>query len=440
MKKFISIILALIFAMGLAVAAQATGVSALGEAEENVDTIYTPAEIAETAIAVPAPSKWANEGIETAQVLGITETGKPYLYHEAITREAFCELIDNYVAILGGVDMEKMRAPFEDTDNEAVIRLYAMGIISGKSETEFAPDAFLTREEAAVILCRAVNQTVPVPVTEMYFTFEDQEKISDWAMDSVQVMCNMGIMNGVGNNLYDPKGTYTVEQAIVTIVRVYEAQEASGIVFEEEPAVEEPEEFVVAKTIAVDDFYVNEAVSLVTESASLAVTKEFIAYYAPNAEMAEEITAIGSMDYTKPKEIYYLRADIDKIADNIGKMMENETESFDIRRLAELHRVNFSSLASLINSSYGAQNLAALTVLSNREGYIRPKTFKENFALYLTYDGACSVLVSFSEIGEGVIEAQMSFVRNGDKDSVFRRMVEISEGLGEGSLEVFKVQ
>ncbi|MBQ1947840.1 MAG: S-layer homology domain-containing protein [Clostridia bacterium] len=440
MKKFISIILALIFAMGLAVAAQATGVSALGEAEENVDTIYTPAEIAETAIAVPAPSKWANEGIETAQVLGITETGKPYLYHEAITREAFCELIDNYVAILGGVDMEKMRAPFEDTDNEAVIRLYAMGIISGKSETEFAPDAFLTREEAAVILCRAVNQTVPVPVTEMYFTFEDQDMISDWAMDSVQVMCNMGIMNGVGNNLYDPQGTYTVEQAIVTIVRVYEAQEASGIVFEEEPTIEEPEEFVVTKTIAVDDFYVNEAISLVTESASLAVTKEFIAYYAPNAEMAEEIAAIGSMDYTKPKEIYYLRADIDKIADNIGKMMENETESFDIRRLAELHRVNFSSLASLINSSYGAQNLAALTVLSNREGYVRPKSFKENFALYLTYDGACSVLVSFSEIGEGVIEAQMSFVRNGDKDSVFRRVVEISEGLGEGSLEVFKVQ
>ena len=440
MKKFISIILALIFAMGLAVAAQATGVSALGEAEENVDTIYTPAEIAETAIAVPAPSKWANEGIETAQVLGITETGKPYLYHEAITREAFCELIDNYVALLGGVDMEKMRAPFEDTDNEAVIRLYAMGIISGKSETEFAPDAFLTREEAAVILCRAVNQTVPVPVTEMYFTFEDQDMISDWAMDSVQVMCNMGIMNGVGNNLYDPQGTYTVEQAIVTIVRVYEAQEASGIVFEEEPTIEEPEEFVVTKTIAVDDFYVNEAISLVTESASLAVTKEFIAYYAPNAEMAEEIAAIGSMDYTKPKEIYYLRADIDKIADNIGKMMENETESFDIRRLAELHRVNFSSLASLINSSYGAQNLAALTVLSNREGYVRPKSFKENFALYLTYDGACSVLVSFSEIGEGVIEAQMSFVRNGDKDSVFRRVVEISEGLGEGSLEVFKVQ
>ena len=277
MKKFISIILALIFAMGLAVAAQATGVSALGEAEENVDTIYTPAEIAETAIAVPAPSKWANEGIETAQVLGITETGKPYLYHEAITREAFCELIDNYVALLGGVDMEKMRAPFEDTDNEAVIRLYAMGIISGKSETEFAPDAFLTREEAAVILCRAVNQTVPVPVTEMYFTFEDQDMISDWAMDSVQVMCNMGIMNGVGNNLYDPQGTYTVEQAIVTIVRVYEAQEASGIVFEEEPTIEEPEEFVVTKTIAVDDFYVNEAISLVTESA-FAFSSLFVFY------------------------------------------------------------------------------------------------------------------------------------------------------------------
>lgn len=106
-----------------------------------------------------------------------------------------------------------------------------MGIINGKSDTEFAPDDLLTREEAAVILNRMVNKTIPVPVTEMYFVFDDEAGISDWASDSIQIMCNMNVMNGVGKNTFAPKDTYTTEQAIATIVRVYAAQSANtGII------------------------------------------------------------------------------------------------------------------------------------------------------------------------------------------------------------------
>ncbi|UKI36790.1 MAG: S-layer homology domain-containing protein [Clostridiales bacterium] len=35
-----------------------------------------------------------------------------------------------------------------------------MGIIKGKSETEFAPNDSLTREEAAAILCRLINKNI----------------------------------------------------------------------------------------------------------------------------------------------------------------------------------------------------------------------------------------------------------------------------------------
>lgn len=69
-----------------------------------------------------------------------------------------------------------------------------------------------------------------------------------------------------------------------------------------------------------------------------------------------------------------------------------------------------------------------------------PKDFEDNFALYLEYDDGCSALVSFSEFGDGVIKATMSFVINGDKDNIFRRIYEITQGLGEDSIDVANVK
>lgn len=52
----------------------------------------------------------------------------------------------------------------------------------------------------------------------------------------------------------------------------------------------------------------------------------------------------------------------------------------------------------------------------------------------------CSALVTFSEFGDGVISANMSFVINGDKDNIFRRVFEITEGLGENSIKMALVK
>ena len=52
----------------------------------------------------------------------------------------------------------------------------------------------------------------------------------------------------------------------------------------------------------------------------------------------------------------------------------------------------------------------------------------------------CSALVTFSEFGDGVISANMSFVINGDKDNIFRRVFEITQGLGEDSIKIALVK
>lgn len=169
-------------------------------------------------------SDWAKEYIEKAIDIGLLKGSTVPIYKENITREQFCELIYDFIMITkNGISTPEHQNPFTDTDNEKVVVLNAAEIIYGKSDTEFAPKDLLTREEAATIIVRMINKVMPMPVTEMYFEYDDSNDISQWASDSIQVMSNLGFMNGVGENKFAPKNNYTTEQSITTLIRMYEA-------------------------------------------------------------------------------------------------------------------------------------------------------------------------------------------------------------------------
>ena len=168
-------------------------------------------------------SDWARMDIHKAIKLNIINVDRNYNFPAPITREEFCVLVYNYYGLYADeVEVVNAGNPFLDTENQNVMVLNALGIINGKSKTEFAPDDLLTREEAAVILSRLINVAHPNLIApELYYEFEDSGEVSDWAMDSIQRICNMGIMNGVGENRFAPQKNYTAEQAIATLVRVY---------------------------------------------------------------------------------------------------------------------------------------------------------------------------------------------------------------------------
>ena len=169
-------------------------------------------------------SPWAKETVSEAKRLNIIKTDVNYNYTAFISREEFCELVFNYIKNFPGsaFSVGIIKPPFTDTDNEHIEVLNALGIVKGKSETEFAPNDSLTREEAAAILYRLISKIYPGwDATAQYFDFADSGQISDWAMNDIQVICNMGIMQGVGDNRFAPKELYTTEQAVATLVRVY---------------------------------------------------------------------------------------------------------------------------------------------------------------------------------------------------------------------------
>ena len=169
------------------------------------------------------PSDWALSDVEKAEALEITQRGKVYRYSMSITREEFCEMVYSYYEKYADeIQVVNAGNPFLDTENKDVLVLHALGIIKGKSEKEFAPKDLLTREEAATILLRLINVAHPDwAATELFYDFADLEEISGWAMNSVQNICNMRIMKGVGDNRFAPQESYTTEQAIATLTRVY---------------------------------------------------------------------------------------------------------------------------------------------------------------------------------------------------------------------------
>ena len=385
-------------------------------------------------------SDWAKSDIEKAIALNIINVGGNYNFPAPITREEFCELIYNYCYnVVKEVDTVTGENKFTDTTNSKIIRLNAMGIINGKSETEFAPNDLLTREEAAVILNRMVNKTIPVPVTEMYFNFDDEASISDWASDSIQVMCNMGVMNGVGENKFAPQDSYTTEQAIVTIVRVYAAQSANtGII----GGADTPTEIYIGEDVEVSDFYIEEAFKHTKKAGELAGTKEFISMYIGDNEVKANIEKLSKTDFEKPAQMYYVSYNIDKVIEYYNKMFaeENPGEEIDIEKFVKLNGFSLAYFANQINGRYGGTTLAATSVLTSREGYIMPEDFENDFGIYLQYEGDYSALVTFNKIGESVIEARMQFVRNGEKADMLMFMSELYDALGEESITIGKIK
>lgn len=167
-----------------------------------------------------APSEWATPWITRAKTTTIIAEDYEAEWQTPITREAFCELAFNTLVALGKVPVVPENSPFADTDSKAVAALSNLGIILGKAETVFAPEDLLTREEAATILWRMADGLGCVAEDPSITLYTDHSDIATWAQSPVYVVFTLGIMEGTGT-AFSPKANYTVEQAVTTMVRLY---------------------------------------------------------------------------------------------------------------------------------------------------------------------------------------------------------------------------
>ena len=166
-----------------------------------------------------APSAWAEYGVEQAVSIGLVPAGVQGRYTEPVTRAEFCACAANVYEISSG-NAILYRMHFRDTDDVNVQKMGGLGVIRGKGNNLFAPNDNLTRQEAATILARLL-EVLNVPIVTKPPVFSDVANTASWAREAVGQMQATGIMSGTGNDMFGPLESYSIEQAIVTLYKVY---------------------------------------------------------------------------------------------------------------------------------------------------------------------------------------------------------------------------
>jgi len=112
-------------------------------------------------------------------------------------------------------DYANTNTPFADVAADAwyaksVAWAYENGIVKGMSDTEYAPDALVTREQLAAILDRYVDAYhKEIDATADISGYVDSALVSDWAVESVASAVGMGIISGTDAGELNPLGNAT---------------------------------------------------------------------------------------------------------------------------------------------------------------------------------------------------------------------------------------
>lgn len=197
---------------------------------EGVDTPSLPFYEPVTPKSLPTAS-WAVEPVRQAIELGLVPESLQSDYNKPITRAEFCALaLQAYQVANLSMDVRETwfddsTPTFTDTTDEAVRIMAGMNVVEGKGNGIFDPNGSITRQDAAALLyrlCQKMGWDCWDGVSQTTSTFADSGSIGSWAVKEVAAMQASGIMDGVGNNMFSPRGTYTRAQSIITILRAFQ--------------------------------------------------------------------------------------------------------------------------------------------------------------------------------------------------------------------------
>ena len=108
---------------------------------------------------------------------------------------------------------------------DAVAWGQANDIVKGMTETRFAPDAPVTREQLVTLLLRFADAGYMEDLTTRYFVeeaFTDDDPVSDWAQNAMRLAIGAGIVQGRGTAngpRWDAQSTCTRAEAATMLYR-----------------------------------------------------------------------------------------------------------------------------------------------------------------------------------------------------------------------------
>ena len=166
---------------------------------------------------------------------GMTET--TFEPNTAMTRAMFVQTLAN----IEGVDLEAYNG-VTDFRDVAQTHWYApavqwaveQGITSGVSATRFNPNTYMTREQLVTMLCNysKLKGLLLGDDADALAGFEDADKVSSWAEESMRCAVRAGLVTGVTETTLAPKGESTraqVARILMLYIEMFKIDE-SGVV------------------------------------------------------------------------------------------------------------------------------------------------------------------------------------------------------------------
>ncbi|MBQ7572712.1 MAG: S-layer homology domain-containing protein [Clostridia bacterium] len=157
---------------------------------------------------------WAKDYIEQMYAEGIVKGNGDGTFapEKAVTREA---LITMLVRALG-IELVTDNGVFTDVSDDDwfapyVITAFENNIVNGVSDDKFGVSKNISRQDMCVIVHNAMKDLLQDGTKEKRFS--DDYKISDYAKTAVYSLKESGIVNGRGENEFEPLGTATRAEA-----------------------------------------------------------------------------------------------------------------------------------------------------------------------------------------------------------------------------------
>lgn len=167
---------------------------------------------------------WAKDSVERLYKAGIVSGVGEGLFapDTSVSREEFAKLIVLGLGLERTYDAADM--DFRDVDRNAwyssyVLSAVSSGVVFGRDDGTFGVGDKITREDMAVMICRALSAKGVSTAAAAEAGFADAANISDYAAEAVSFLSERGILNGLDDGSFEPQSCSTRAQAAVVICR-----------------------------------------------------------------------------------------------------------------------------------------------------------------------------------------------------------------------------
>jgi len=173
-----------------------------------------------------ASYSWAEQAINSMAAKGIIggKATDKFSPADNITRAEFAALISRMLKYNENLESS---LSFKDVSTDKwyykpISAVYQNGLINGKSELNFDPNGYITREEMSKIIGLILTQNSYKKQDNKVLTkFSDGNTISQWAEEGAAIAVHNEIIKG-SNGKFNPKSNATRAEVAVMLFRLYE--------------------------------------------------------------------------------------------------------------------------------------------------------------------------------------------------------------------------